>query len=136
MTREEFVTILTADLPVPPQYFFHDVAQNKKGEIETTEAILSKTLNFFPAASFLAEVAKVPESVILDTRAPKAFEEGFVPGSINVSLTVTFAIWVGTLFKPDTKFFIVAEHGKEKESIIRLSRIGYDNVLGCLEGGF
>jgi len=59
-----------------------------------------------------------------------------VKGSINVSLSVNFAIFVGTLFKPDTLFLIVSEPGKEKETIVRLARIGYDNVLGCLEGGW
>ena len=57
-------------------------------------------------------------------------------GSINVSLSVNFAIFVGTLFKPDSLFLIVSEPGKEKETIIRLARIGYDNVLGCLDGGW
>ncbi|EAR96103.1 metallo-beta-lactamase family protein (macronuclear) [Tetrahymena thermophila SB210] len=133
--RDQFVTLLSSDLPAPPQYFFHDVAQNKSCALPVEE-VVSKNLNFIPATKFLSEVAKVPESTIIDTRAPKAFEKGFIPGSVNVSLSITFAIWVGTLFKPETKFFIVAENGKEKESIIRLARIGYDNVLGCLEGGF
>lgn len=74
--------------------------------------------------------------MILDSRPPKIFEKGFVANSINVSLSVTFAIWVGTLFKADTPFFIVTESGKERETIIRLARIGYDHVVGCLKGGF
>jgi hydroxyacylglutathione hydrolase len=73
--------------------------------------------------------------LLLDTRTPKEFETGFIPGSVSLPLTMNFAIWAGTLFKPSTKFFIIASEGKEKESVIRLARIGYDNVVGVLRGG-
>jgi hydroxyacylglutathione hydrolase len=74
--------------------------------------------------------------LLLDTRSVKEFEAGFIPGSISLPLSMNFAIWAGTLFKPSTKFFIISNLGKEKESVIRLARIGYDNVIGVLKGGF
>ena len=72
--------------------------------------------------------------MVLDTRSPKEFEAGFIPGSISLPLTMNFAVWAGTLFTPGTKFFIVAEAGKERESVIRLARIGYDHCVGILDG--
>lgn len=74
-------------------------------------------------------------ALLIDTRAPKEFEQGCIPGSINLPLTMNYAMWVGTLFPPSTKFFIIADKGKEGESIIRLSRIGYDQIVGVLDGG-
>ncbi len=74
--------------------------------------------------------------VCLDSRTPKDFENGFIPGTLSLPLSMNFAIWAGTLFLPDTKFFIIAEPGKEKETIIRLARIGYDQIVGVLDGGF
>jgi rhodanese-related sulfurtransferase len=72
---------------------------------------------------------------VLDTRGAEEFDKGFVPGSINLSLTMNYAIWAGTLFPPGSKFFIIAEAGKEKEAVLRLARIGYDHCVGVLDGG-
>jgi len=72
---------------------------------------------------------------MLDTRTAKEFESGYIPGSICLPLSINYAIWAGTLFKPSSKFFIISSEGKEKESVIRLARIGYDNILGVLKGG-
>lgn len=73
--------------------------------------------------------------VMLDTRTAKEFESGYIPGSICLPLSINYAIWAGTLFKPSSKFFIISSEGKEKESVIRLARIGYDNIIGVLKGG-
>ena len=81
-----------------------------------------------------AELAKQGVMVI-DTRNSVDFMSGLIPGSLNLPLTMNYAIWAGTLFSPTTKFFLVTDPGKEKESIIRLARIGYDNIVGYLDGG-
>jgi len=74
--------------------------------------------------------------VVLDTWSPKDFEEGHIPGVLNLPLTVNYAIWAGTLYPSSTRFFLITPRGKEKESIIRLAWIGYDNIEGVLAGGF
>ena len=74
--------------------------------------------------------------ILIDTRTPKEYESGHVPGSVNIPLTVNYAIWTGTLFPPTTKFFVISNGGMEQESIIRLARIGYDNIVGVLEGSW
>lgn len=63
-------------------------------------------------------------------------KEGVIDGSINVSITAAFATWVGTLIKPDRKLVLVTDSGKEEEAVLRLARIGYNNVCGYLKGGF
>lgn len=60
---------------------------------------------------------------------------GFIPGSVQIDLEMTFALWVGRLIKPTEKLILLAPEGREVESIIRLSRIGYDNVVGWVKGG-
>lgn len=72
---------------------------------------------------------------VIDTRDHLLFLKGFVPHSYNVDLNQSFALWVGKLMTPDKKFVLICDEGKEKETIIRLSRIGYDNVKGYLKGG-
>jgi rhodanese-related sulfurtransferase len=94
---------------------------------------LEKSLIFAPLPS-PAEFAE-SGAVLLDTRCTKDFEENFIPGSISLSLTTNYAIWAGTIFPPGTKFFVIADAGKEGEAITRLARIGYDSVVGILEGG-
>ena len=75
-------------------------------------------------------------AIVLDTRHQDIFEKGFVPGSVFVGLNGRFAEWVGTILNIDTKLVIVADTGKEEESILRLARVGYENVKGYLNGGF
>jgi len=74
-------------------------------------------------------------AIIIDTRIPSEFMNGYIGGSYNVNLVMNFATWVGNLINANSKIVLVTEVGKEEESIIRLARIGYDHVLGCLEGG-
>src|SRR5690606_6098201 len=74
-------------------------------------------------------------AVILDTRAANDFEKGFIPGSINIGLNGQFAVWVGTLLPINAPLVLVTEPGKEEESVLRLARVGYENVRGYLKGG-
>jgi rhodanese-related sulfurtransferase len=75
--------------------------------------------------------------LVLDTRAPSQFKKGFIPGSWNIGLDGSFAVWAGTLIKDiDQKILVVAERGREKEAVTRLARVGYDHAIGYLDGGF
>ena len=74
-------------------------------------------------------------TVLIDTRVSADFVKGFIKGAISLPLTMDCAPWAGALFPPTTKFFVVAETGKEVEAILRLARVGYDSVVGVLEGG-
>ncbi|HAI85193.1 MAG TPA: MBL fold metallo-hydrolase, partial [Chitinophagaceae bacterium] len=89
------------------------------------------TVNAFEAA------ANETEALILDTRAPEVFAQGFIPNSINIGIDGNFAPWVGTLIQ-DIKqpILIVADEGRAEEVITRLARVGYDYCIGYLEGGF
>ena len=76
-------------------------------------------------------------TVVLDVRNQNLFKQGFVPGSIFIGLNGSFAPWVGSVIKEiDTKILLISEKDKEQEAIIRLSRVGFDNCLGFLDGGF
>lgn len=120
---------------MPPQYFFHDVAENKKGP-KAVEDVLKSSLVFIPPKDFLAKIAKTAGAAIIDSRSGSLFEKGHIANSLNIPLQTNFAVWVGGLVNALTPIFIVAEAGKERETIVRLARIGYDNVQGCLDGGF
>ncbi len=82
-------------------------------------------------------MANETQSLILDTRAPEVFAKGFIPNSINIGLDGSFAMWVGEMI-PDIKqeILLVTDEDKEEEAIIRLSRVGYDQAIGYLKGGF
>ncbi|HAY35349.1 MAG TPA: rhodanese-like domain-containing protein [Ignavibacteria bacterium] len=135
MTEEEFVKEVTDGLLPPPNYFPMNVAMNKKG-YENIDTVMKRGLKAMNAEEF-ESAANETDAVMLDTRNDKFFNTGFIPNSINISLDGQFAPWVGALI-PDVKqqLLLIAEPGREEESVMRLARVGYDNVIGYLEGGF
>ena len=135
MTEEEFVKEVTDGLLPPPGYFGMNVAMNKKGYTSIDE-VLSQGLTPINAEAFEL-VADESGALILDTRHNTAFAKGFVPQSINIGLDGDFAPWVGALIV-DVKqpILLITEPGREEEAVTRLSRIGFDKVVGYLEGGF
>ena len=135
MTKAEFVKEVTTGLMPPPAYFPLNVALNKQGYDSIDEVLKRGTHALSPRAFETA--ANETGALILDTRDPQVFSEGFVPNSINIGIDGSFAPWVGSLI-PDVKqeLLIVAEPGREVEVVTRLARVGYDYCLGYLEGGF
>lgn len=135
MTREEFVKEVTEGLLPPPVYFPENVMMNKMG-YESVDKVLSRGLQELSPEAFEAAANEV-EALVLDTRSPNTFAEGFIPNSINIGIDGSFAPWVGALI-PDIKqpILIVAEPGREEEVVTRLARVGYDNTIGFLKGGF
>jgi hydroxyacylglutathione hydrolase len=135
MTEQEFVKEVTEGLLPPPGYFGMNVAMNKTG-YETFENVLNQGMRALSVDEFEA-AAEETGALILDTRGAGAFAKGYVPQSINIGLAGDFAPWVGALIV-DVKqpLLLVTEEGKEEEAVTRLSRVGFDNVLGHLKGGF
>jgi glyoxylase-like metal-dependent hydrolase (beta-lactamase superfamily II)/rhodanese-related sulfurtransferase len=135
MTRVQFVKEVTFGLLPPPHYFPENVRMNKEG-YSSFEVVLERSLRALTPAEFEA-VANDTGAVIIDTRTAQKFAKGFIPNSINIGLDGTFAPWVGALIPGTTHpILLVAEPGKESEAVTRLTRVGYDNTLGYLKGGF
>jgi glyoxylase-like metal-dependent hydrolase (beta-lactamase superfamily II)/rhodanese-related sulfurtransferase len=135
MTKEDFIQEVTSGLLPPPFYFPENVAMNKKG-VSSLEAVVQQSLKPLSVEAFT--VLMEDESVLLlDVRGPQVFCKGFVPDSINIGLKGDFAPWVGTLITDmKQRIALVTEQGQEEEAITRLARVGYDGVVGYLEGGF
>ncbi len=134
MSREEFIEEVTAGLAPPPQYFPKNAMMNKMGYGEFDEILAQGNRPLAPAA-FL-DMAEAEDALILDTRAPEDFAAGHVPGSISIGIDGNFAPWVGALIVDIRQpILLVAPEGREEEVVTRLSRVGYDNTLGYLEGG-
>ena len=133
--KEDFIKAVTEGLLAPPAYFGLNVAMNKKG-YESFESVLSNGMRALTADEFEA-VAENTEALILDTRTNTEFYKGFIPQSVSIGLDGDFAPWVGALIV-DVKqpLLLVTDIGKEEEAVTRLSRVGFDNVLGHLNGGF
>lgn len=134
MTREEFIKEVITGLTEPPAYFPLNVMMNIQG-YESIDKVLERGLHALSPAAF-ETAANETGAIMLDVRNPQAFAQAFVPNSINIGLEGQFAPWVGTLI-PDIKheILIITEPGTEEEVITRLSRVGYDHVIGFLEGG-
>ncbi len=132
--KESFIKAVTDGLLPPPGYFGMNVAMNKMG-YESFDDVLKHGMTPMNIDTF--EVAASSGALILDTRSAAEFCKGFIPQSINIGLTGDFAPWVGALIV-DVKqpILLVTDEGKEQEAITRLSRVGFDNVLGYLSGGF
>lgn len=135
MTEAEFVKEVTDGLLPPPGYFGMNVAMNKQGYDNISE-VMTRSMRALSPREFEAAASETG-AIMLDTRNPEVFAQGFIPNSINVGLNGQFAPWVGALI-PDVKqqLLIITEAGMEEETIKRLARVGYDFVLGYLEGGF
>ncbi|WP_261510367.1 MBL fold metallo-hydrolase [Chryseobacterium paludis] len=133
--KESFIKEVLDGLTAPPKYFGMNVALNKKG-YESIDTVMDKGLNPIPVEDF-ETFAEDSGALILDTRGAADFHKGFIPNSINIGLKGDFAPWVGTLIV-DVKhpLLLITDEGTEEEVITRLSRVGFDNVLGYLEGGF
>jgi len=134
MTEDEFVTELLTGLATPPQYFPKNVLLNIGG-YEQLDEVLDRAYKPLTLSMF-DEMVATDEVLVLDTRSPQEFAAGFIPNSINIGLNGPFAVWVGELIKNIKQpIVLVTEEGKEEESMIRLSRVGYDHTVGFLEGG-
>ncbi|MDO9186735.1 MAG: MBL fold metallo-hydrolase [Bacteroidia bacterium] len=133
--KEAFVKAVTDGLLPPPGYFGMNVAMNKKG-IESFDTILEKGMKAL-SPNELEAAADATEALILDVRDAAEFQKGFVPRSINIGLHGDFAPWVGSLIV-DVKqpIILITKEGEEEESVTRLARVGFDKVIGYLDGGF
>ncbi len=134
-TKEQFIAEVTDGILPPPQYFAKNAAINKGG-YESIEQVFEKGLNALNPSDFEA-VANQTGALILDTRDPQEFAKSFIPNAINIGLNGQFAPWVGALITDlQHPILLITEVGKEQETITRLARVGYDNTIGYLEGGF
>ena len=133
-TREKFIGEVTAGLPEPPQYFPINAMINKEG-YDNLEEIIKEGMTTLSVEEF-KERLKDEEMLILDTRPADQFTMGFIPGSIFIGLEGRFAEWAGSLLPFDSPILLVTEPGKEKETIIRLARVGFSKVRGYLAGGY
>lgn len=132
MNREQFIEKVTDGILPPPAYFFEDARINKEG-YDSIDSVISKNNQSLSVAEFKKAVAE--GAVILDTRKPDEFEKGFIPGSINIGLNGQYAVWVGTLLNINQPLVLVTDPGNEEEAVLRLARVGYEKVIGCLKGG-
>lgn len=133
MSKEEFVKVVTEGLSTPPAYFPINARINKEG-YGSLDEVMNNAMTALSIAEFKQKVND--GAWILDTRHATVFTEGFIPDSISIGLEGRFAEWAGSLLPFDQPLVLVTEAGKEKESAIRLSRVGIDNVQGYLQGGF
>lgn len=135
MTKEEFIKEVLTGLTAPPAYFPKNVLMNIQG-YESLDTIMNRATTPFTPEAFEA-VANETGALVLDTRDAEDFAKGFIPNSINIGLEGSFAQWVGEMI-PDIQqeILLVTYADKEEEAITRLSRVGYDNTIGFLKGGF
>lgn len=135
MTKDEFIAEVIDGLLPPPQYFPLNVKMNKEGYEDIDEVLKRGTQELSPEAFEAA--ANETGAVVLDVRHQDAFAKGHIPRSIFIGLDGSFAPWVGALIA-DVKqpLLLVTEPGREEEAVTRLSRVGFDNTLGYLKGGF
>lgn len=135
MTKEEFVKEVCEGLPAPFEYFGFNVQMNKNGYKSIEEVIKSGT-NMLSADEF-ENAANATDATILDVRHQFEFVKGFIPRSIFIGIDGGFAPWVGAMLVDVRKpLLLVVEPGREEEVITRLSRVGFDNVIGILDGGY
>jgi glyoxylase-like metal-dependent hydrolase (beta-lactamase superfamily II)/rhodanese-related sulfurtransferase len=133
--KNAFIKAVTEGLTAPPGYFGMNVKMNKSG-YTSFDTVLKNGLRALHVPEF-ETAAEETGALILDTRDASVFAKGFVPKSVNIGLNGDFAPWVGALIvDTDQPILLVTDTGKEEETVTRLSRVGFDNLLGYLNGGF
>ncbi|MBK9568479.1 MAG: MBL fold metallo-hydrolase [Chitinophagaceae bacterium] len=132
-TKEEFIKVVTDGIVAPPSYFPINAKINKEGYDPLDEVLIEglKALSIDEFKQLTKE-----DVIILDTRRADVFTQGFVPGSVSIGLEGRFAEWAGSLLPFDAPIVLVTEPGQEKETIVRLARVGFDKVRGYLQGGY
>jgi hydroxyacylglutathione hydrolase len=132
-SKADFIEAITEGLAAPPQYFPINAKINKEG-YDSLDEIVAKGTKQLSIAEFKSLANE--EAIIVDTRRATLFTHGFVPGSISIGLEGRFAEWAGSLLPFDKDLILVTDLGKEKETVIRLARVGFEKIAGCLKGGF
>ncbi len=135
MTREEFIKEVTEGLLPPPEYFAKNAALNKQGYQSIDQVMKRGAVALTPEEFEL--VANAEGALLLDVRSKEEFVKGYIPNSIFIGLDGSFAPWVGALI-PDLQqpILLITPEGSETEAVKRLARVGYDNSIGYLKGGF
>ena len=133
-SREEFIKEVTEGLNEAPQYFAVNARINKEG-YESLDDVMQDGLEPLSLEAF-KEIIQDDNTIILDTRPSMQFTEGYVPGSISIGLDGRFAEWAGSLLPFDKPIVLITEPGKEKESVVRLARVGFAQMKGYLDGSF
>lgn len=134
MSKETFIETVTSGIAPAPAYFFEDAKLNKTGYPGFDE-VIAKGNQALNIEAFKTHT-KSEGVVIIDSRLPDFFELGFIPGSLNFGLNGQYAIWAANILPLSTKIVLVCKPGTEEESVSRLTRVGFHNILGYLNGGF
>lgn len=132
MSKAEFIKAVTEGLSAAPNYFAWDAKLNKEG-YASIDDVLQKNTKALSVEEVETEISK--GALVLDVRSPDDFEKGFIPNAINIGLNGQYAPWVGALIDPKISLVLVADEGKETEAVLRLARVGYENVKGFVNGG-
>ncbi|QIP13725.1 MBL fold metallo-hydrolase [Spirosoma aureum] len=134
-TKQEFINEVTSGLTPPPPYFPKDAVLNKMG-CKSVDEVICKGLQPLSARAFDVDATE-EKAVIIDVRSAQEFGRGFIPNSINIGLEGQFAGWAGTLISELRQpILLVAPEEQTEEAVLRLARVGYDNCIGYLKGGF
>jgi hydroxyacylglutathione hydrolase len=132
MSLEDFKKIVTADQPEAPDYFVHDAILNRKERTALHDA-MAKQLQALSVEEVLA--LEKSGAQLLDVRDGIDFEGGHLRGALNIALSGKYATWAGSMLSHEKPIVVIAEEGGEEEAVMRLGRIGFDNVAGYLNGG-
>lgn len=132
MTKEQFIEVVTDGIAPPPAYFPENARINREG-YQNIDEVLKRNLNPLSLEKFQEKVND--GALVLDTRHENLFEQASLRYSLNIPLNGQYAVWVGSLIPIDREIVLITEPGKEYESVLRLARVGFERVVGYLEGG-
>lgn len=133
MSKTQFVEVVTDGIAPPPAYFPENARINREG-YQNIDEILERNLKPLSLANFESKIGD--GALVLDTRNENFYEKGSIEESVNIPLNGQYAVWVGSLIPITKPLVLITESGKEHESVLRLARVGFENVQGYLEGGF
>jgi rhodanese-related sulfurtransferase len=132
-SKEDFIKAVTTGLGTAPKYFAVNAQINQQG-YEAIESVVKNGTRLLELDEFKERIKG--DVILLDTRPAPEFTEGFIPGALFIGLEGRFAEWAGSLLPFEKPIILITPTGKEEETVIRLSRVGFEKMEGCLKGGF
>lgn len=130
-SEEEFIKRALTGLPNYPTYYKYMRGLNQQGARILGGVPILKPYSPSEVKSLIDDGV-----VIIDLRGQDKFGAGHIPNSYCIRPDAPLIVWAGWVIPFGSRILFVAESTEQREDAMRqLVRIGYDDVLGYVEGG-
>lgn len=130
--KDQFIDAILSGLPPRPAYYLKMKKLNSEGPPLLGEKREIKALE---AKEVMALVKN--GAVVIDTRDQVLYGAGHIPGSFAIGAGPSLAVWASLVVPYDQPLILLAsDQALVLDALKMLSRVGLDQVVGYVDGGF